>query len=252
MVLQDIITMASPLQNATISKAVDINPNCEISTLSIGDEGNPIVVVDDFMLSSKKLVKMAKDQGEFVDEPDNYYPGQRADIAQSYTQALADFFKGSIAPLFNAPDHAAPKILESKFCLATKAPRDLMSIQSIPHFDTSDDNQIAVVHYLCSPPFQGTSFYQHRSTGFEAITADRSVSYFKSLNREATTIGLPKPDYIAGDTKAFKRVAKIDLKENRIIFYKSNVLHAGDIDAKTDLHSSPAIGRLTANSFIRM
>ena len=244
--------MVSSMQNTSMSETVEINPNCEVSTLSMGDEGNLIVVVDDFLLNSKKLVKMAEDQGEFVDEPDNYYPGQRADIAQSYTQALTAFFKGSIAQLFNAPDYAAPKVVESKFCLATKAPRELLSIQSIPHFDTSEDNQIAAVHYLCSPPFQGTSFYQHRSTGFEAITADRSKVYFKSLNREATTIGLPKPDYIAGDTQAFKRVAKIELKENRIIFYKSNVLHAGDIDAKTDLHPNPAIGRLTANSFIRM
>lgn len=240
------------MQNTSMSETVEINPNYEVSTLSMGDEGNLIVVVDDFLLNSKKLVKMAEDQGEFVDEPDNYYPGQRADIAQSYTQALTAFFKESIASLFNAPDDAAPKVVESKFCLATKAPAELLSIQSIPHFDTSEDNQIAAVHYLCSPPFQGTSFYQHRGTGFEAITAERSKVYFKSLNREATTIGLPKPDYIAGDTQAFKRVVKIELRENRIIFYKSNVLHAGDIDATTDLHPRPSIGRLTANSFIRM
>jgi len=244
--------MVSPLQNTSMSETVDINPNCEVSTLSIGDENNLIVIVDDFLLNSNRFVKMAEGQGEFIDEPDNYYPGQRADIAQCYTQALADFFKDSIAPLFNAPVHAAPKVVESKFCLATKAPRELMSIQSIPHFDTSEDNQIAAVYYLCSPPFQGTSFYQHRSTGFEAITPNRSKVYFKSLKREATTIGLPKPDYIAGDTQAFKRLVKIELKENRIIFYKSNVLHAGDIDAKTDLHPNPAMGRLTVNSFIRI
>ena len=242
----------TPLQNESIFETVSVNTRCKISSLTIGEEGNLIVIVDDFLLNSDELIMMAEGQGVFVDEADNYYPGQRADIPQLYSQALAVFFKESIAPLFTAPNHTAPEVIESKFCIATKAPTELISIQSIPHFDTSDDNQIAAVHYLCSPPFQGTSFYQHRSTGFEAITADRSKLYFKSLNREATTIGLPKPDYIAGDTQAFKRVAKVELKENRIIFYKSNVLHAGDIDAKTDLHPSPAIGRLTANSLMRI
>ena len=229
-----------------------MNPAFKISKMSIGDEGNTIVIVDDFLLAPEPLVRLAQTSGEFIDEPDNYYPGKRAVAPQLYSQLLADFFKENIAPIFKASAQALPAVLESKFCIATKNPKELAPIQLIPHFDTSDDNQIAAVHYLSAPPFQGTSFYRHRSTGFEAITADRSKLYFKSLNREATTIGLPKPDYIAGDTQAFKRVAKIELKENRIIFYKSNVLHAGDIDAKTDLHPSPAMGRLTVNSLMRI
>ena len=243
--------MNAPPQNNSIPEIVSVNTNCEISSLTIGDEGNLIVIVDDFLLNSDELIMIAEGQGEFIEEVDNYYPGLRADIPQLYSQILAVFFKENIAPIFNVPDHTAPDIIESKFCIATKAPSELVAIQSIPHFDTSENDQIAAVHYLCNPPFQGTSFYQHRTSGYESISVERAKSYFKWLNREATTIGLPNSGYISGDTTAFKRIAKIELKLNRIIFYKSNLLHAGDIYAETDLKTGDLQQRLTANSFIK-
>ncbi len=242
--------MSASLENQKLPKTLCVNSACKISTMNVGEEGNTIVIVDDYLSTPDDVVHLAKIAGHFVDERDNFYPGKRKDVPQDYSHILADFFRANIASLFEI-NNATPEVVESKFCIATKPPSELIPIQSIPHFDTSDDNQIAAVHYLCRPPFQGTSFYQHRSSGFEAITADKSKSYYKWLNREATTIGLPKADYIMGDTQAFKRIAKIELKENRIIFYKSNMLHAGDINAQTDLQADPTKGRLTANSFIR-
>jgi len=115
----------TPLQNESIFETVSVNTRCKISSLTIGEEGNLIVIVDDFLLNSDELIMMAEGQGVFVDEADNYYPGQRADIPQLYSQALAVFFKESIAPLFTAPNHTAPEVIESKFCIATKAPTEL-------------------------------------------------------------------------------------------------------------------------------
>jgi hypothetical protein len=244
--------MGSTLKHESLPETIGVNPACKISTMSIGQEGNTIILVDDFLSTPESLINLAKNAGKFIDEGDNYYPGQRVDVPQVYSQLLENYFSGNIAALLNAPHEASPKVVESKFCIATKTPAELVPIQSIPHFDTSDVNQIAAVHYLCDSPFQGTSFYQHRTSGFESISPERSKAYFKWLSREAITTGLPKSGYIMGDTELFKRVKKVDCKFNRIIFYKSNMLHAGDIDAETDLSEDPLSGRLTANSFIRL
>jgi hypothetical protein len=240
-------------KNHTSKSADDtplINSACKLQTIRLGTENNTVVIVDDFLSNADNFLKQEHLSSKFVEEADNYYPGTRSDISANYSSSLKAFFLDNIAGIFGAFDTGSWSI-QSKLCLANKAPKDLSPIQSIPHFDTSDVNQIAAVHYLCDAPFQGTSFYQHRTSGFESISPERSKAYFKWLSREAITTGMPKSGYIMGDSELFKRVGKVDCKYNRIIFYKSNMLHAGDIDAKTDLNKDPLRGRLTANSFIK-
>jgi hypothetical protein len=132
--------------------------------------------------------------------------------------------------------------------MTTEATACLIPIQCIPHYDSSDTHQFAVVHYLCGEHHGGTSFYRHRQTGYESISAARSGQYIKTLDREATSRGLPKADYINGDSELFERVASVDAKFNRAIFYCSNLLHSGNIQAANGLNSDPRIGRLTATT----
>jgi len=236
-------------ENKPANEIILVNPACKLRTFRVGHENNIIVIVDDFLSDPDSFVEQESRSSNFLEEADNYYPGVRADISSDYASYLRAFFIDNIAAIFGAFDSGSWSV-QSKICLANKAPTDLSPIQSIPHFDTSNVNQIAAVHYLCDAPFQGTSFYQHRTSGFESLSPERSTDYFKWLSREAITTGMPKSGYIMGDTELFKKVGKVDCKYNRIIFYKSNLLHAGDIDAKTDLSENPLRGRLTANSFI--
>jgi len=106
------------------------------------------------------------------------YPGVRADISSDYASYLRAFFIDNIAAIFGAFDSGSWSV-QSKICLANKAPTDLSPIQSIPHFDTSNVNQIAAVHYLCDAPFQGTSFYQHRTSGFESCCPPNALKSIK-------------------------------------------------------------------------
>lgn len=237
--------------NKPTDETILINAACKLQTIRIGQENNIVVIVDDFLSGLDSFLKQENLSSDFLEEADNYYPGVRSDFSSDYASHLKTFFLENISGIFGAFD-AGSWSVQSKLCLASKAPKDLSPIQSIPHFDTSDVNQIAAVHYLCDAPFQGTSFYQHRTSGFESISPERSKVYFKWLSREAITTGMPSSGYIMGDTELFKRVGKVDCKYNRIIFYKSNLLHAGDIDAKTDLSEDPSRGRLTANSFIKL
>ena len=53
--------------------------------------------------------------------------------------------------------------------------------------------------------------------------------------------------YIRGDTALFERTASVAARFNRAIFYRSNLLHSGDIAADAGLSPDPRRGRLTAN-----
>jgi len=231
---------------------VMLNPNFKLSKLQIGQEKNTVIIVDDFLMTPTSLQQLALEENSFIDEEENYYPGIRKDVPRDYLDLVSDFCRDQIFTALGLKTTAACESIQSKFCIVTKRAGELSPIQSIPHFDTSDENQLAAVHYLCSPPFNGTSFYRHKSSGFESITPERSKGYFKHLNREATTFGLPKSGYVNGDTALYKQIASVECAFNRIVFYKSNLLHAGNIDASLDLRSDPRQGRLTANSFIKI
>ena len=121
----------------------------------------------------------------------------------------------------------------------------------LPHFDTTHDNQIAVVHYLSSAEHGGTSFYQHRSSKFETITEQRLVSYGRQLKKEAMANQIHKaPSYMNGSNAMFERIHAVEAKINRAVIYPSNLLHSGDINPLHGLSSKPLNGRLTIGSLI--
>jgi hypothetical protein len=147
-----------------------------------------------------------------------------------------------------APEQKAQLSL-CAFSLTNTAPEKLRPIQSVPHIDTQDPLQFAMVHYLCAESFGGTSFYRHRTTGHESITQERLASYFKILKQEVMDQQQTQFDYINGDTHLFERIYQVPVVFNRAIIYRSNQLHSGDISAQLGLSPDPRQGRLTANSF---
>ena len=61
----------------------------------------------------------------------------------------------------------------------------------LPHVDTTQNNQLAIVHYLCNNEHGGTSFYRHKASQFEVISAERLVGYSKQLKKEAMANQIP-------------------------------------------------------------
>jgi hypothetical protein len=109
------------------------------------------------------------------------------------------------------------------------------------------------VHYLCGPEHGGTSFYRHRETGFERISAERLAGYSAKLKTEAQAAQLHlQPGYIDGDTSMFQRIYQVDAKPNRAIIYPGNLLHSGDIRPESGLSATPSQGRLTISSFLQL
>lgn len=211
--------------------------------LRMGKEGVPLWLIDDAHPHPEQLIACASDQ-TFAATGGDLYPGLRAEAPPAYR----DWLHGLLTPILNAPDL---QILRSSFAVTTRDPASLLPIQRIPHFDTVDSAILAAVHYLCAPPHQGTSFYRHRATGFETITADRTAAWQGALATDAARHGMPPARYYAASTASFEQIGAADLRYNRLVLYPANCLHCGDIGASWSQHT-PAEARLTITSLIRM
>lgn len=225
----------------------------QLQFFRIGAEQSPLLVIDDFSDKIDNLLTEAGTIATFRADPANFYPGVRKPCAGWYQQQLL----GGITPLlpqFFAEYHQPqPQLLLCAYALSTFTPAQLRPIQMVPHFDTAQPRQLALVHYLCDESFGGTSFYQHRHSGFERISSDRLVQYGSRLKVEAQQAQLHlDPRYMNGDTSLFQRIHQVAAKKNRLIIYPSNLLHSGDLAQTTALPANPQQGRLTISSFIRV
>jgi hypothetical protein len=225
------------------------NEDRAVRTEKVGREENPVIVIDDYMANPDTMVDFASSTANFT-APNNWYPGLRAQpLPQEYVIEVIRALHGIIAETFDLPAKGDVNA-NTYFGLATVSPQNLSTLQCLPHFDTSNPRQIALLHYLCEESYGGTSFFRHRSSGYESIGADRERSYFAALERELAAGGPPPARYMSGDDDRFEETARFDAKFNRMIVYRSLVLHSGNVNPAAGLSRDPRRGRLTANVFL--
>lgn len=216
----------------------------------IGDEYEPLLTVDDAVEAPGSLVDIAARDATFNAPPtgENFYPGRLAPAPLDYVSGLVRALDPLIREGFGLPDvtlgHAS-----CNFSLVTLTPARLRPAQRIPHVDTVDPLQFAILHYLCPPGFGGTGFYRHRATGFETLTPERLGPYHAALDAELDTAPAAAA-YINGDTPQFAQTRRVDAAFNRVIVYRSRILHSGQIADPAALSADPRTGRLTANIFL--
>lgn len=237
-----------------------LHPSPAYQVLLVGADREPVLVVDDLLLEPEAIVRRAETGTTFQRQDGDFYPGIRKPLDMAYARALHAHLRELLLATFGAAGDEAltPPIvpLSCVLSLATTPQEALRPIQSVPHFDSVERNLIASVHYLCDERFGGTSFYRHRSTGFESMDAQRIAGYAPRLKQEVMQEAMQEAKrdpaggftYIRGDTALFERTASVNAKFNRAIFYRSNVLHSGDIAVDAGLSSDPRRGRLTANT----
>ncbi|MFT4928025.1 MAG: hypothetical protein ACI8WB_004140 [Phenylobacterium sp.] len=229
-----------------------LNDNPKITRLSIGYEQTPLLIIDDFANSPQSLITLAGNGSSFTADDDNFYPGSRKPAPEQYCQQLSALFlhQGLNKAFSNAAINQA-KTLAAALAISDLPVDQLRPIQMLPHFDTCDNAQFAVVHYLCDQQHGGTGFYRHRNTGFERITQPRLASYASQLKQQALASQLHKnPAYINGSNALFEQIHSVDARMNRAIIYPSNLLHSGNINPASGLGSDPQQGRLTLGSFV--
>lgn len=216
----------------------------------IGEEGEPLLILDEAVEAPHALIDIAAGDAAFhpAKAGENFYPGRLAPAPLDYVEGLVRALDPLIRDGFGLSDVALGRA-SCNFALATTPPERLTLAQRIPHVDTVDPLQFAILHYLCDPALGGTAFYRHRATRFETLTPERLESYQAVLDKEMAASPPPRL-YMDGDSPQFVRTRLVNAALNRVIVYRSRLLHSGHIPDPTALSGDPRKGRLTANIFL--
>ena len=218
----------------------------------VGTSKSPVVIIDEFSGAMEDIARIADSLAPFPPSQGNYYPGVRRMIGkadqQAYSYVLASCRR--VAPFIaGAFGFQGFDLNEASFSLVTTSPNQLQAIQRAPHFDSSERNMIALLHYLRVPKGTGTAFYRHRSTSIERITSENLNHFISVAGRElanrTTNLG-----YINGSDDIFEQIGSVEAVPDRLIIYHSTLLHSGIIPQGMKLSADPREGRLTANLFI--
>lgn len=224
-----------------------LNPRPAASLTLVGGEAEPVLRLDGLMRDPQALVEHAAREAVFapVYGPDGGYPGLRAPAPLDYVESVVRALDPLVHRAFGLSGVRLARA-ECNYSLVTLGADMLAPSQRVPHIDTTYPLQFAFLHYLCAPELGGTALYRHRATGFEAITPERLERYEAARAVE----GEAPPGYIAADTPHFEQTAAFDAAFDRLLVYRSRVLHSGLIARDAQLSSDPRRGRLTANIFL--
>lgn len=213
----------------------------------IGNQRAPVVVVEDAWPEARALVETAASRSDYSVRS-LYYPGVRSPAAPEYARAITRQFTEVIHDIFGLSGDLA--ITDSTFSLVATPAEKLVAFQRVPHFDSTDPNRLALLHYLCGPEYGGTAFYRHRSSGIEVVTEENRETYIEAVNAEAKALGAPPAGFIDGDTEIFERIARYDCAFNRVLIYRGRNLHSVNTPADFIPSADPRRGRLTVNTFL--
>jgi hypothetical protein len=226
------------------------NDDARLTVTRIGRPGTVIARIDDLFQNPASVAALGLSQS-YTRDPSNLYPGLRSPMPASFSTA----FRAWLAPILQrggllSSDQSFCRDT-SFFSVVTTASGDLLPIQRIPHYDSTDPSLFAAVIYLCDRRFGGTSFYRHRKTGYEEITENNQENYHLALDREMRLHGPPKKDYINGNSLQFDLTFSNELAFNSAIIYPGRILHAANIAGPFSPPRDQSEWRLTITSLLQ-
>jgi len=213
----------------------------------IGNERAPVVVVENVWPEPQALIEAAAGKSDYSVRS-LYYPGVRSSAPPDYARAVTAQLSDVIRSTFGFTGELT--ITDSTFSLVATPGERLVAFQRVPHFDSTDANRLAILHYLCGPRHGGTSFYRHRSTGIESITDENRERYIKAVNAEVKASGILPARFIDDDTDLFERIARYECTFNGALIYRGRILHSVNMPRDFVPDSNPRTGRLTVNTFL--
>ena len=224
------------------------HPDLSIQELTIGNEGAPLLVIDNVVANAEALVDMAA--AKMFSNAASHYPGLRSKAPLTYQRYVLEQFNELFTRVFSLGKRTL-SFTSCHFSLVTTPPEKLAHLQCIPHVDSTDNNELAFVHYLFKKDLGGTAFYRHRNTGFEFVDALRKEAYFRERDLEMLGPDKPPQAYIHGDTALYDQISRQHARFNRMLIYRRTSLHSGDLapDFVPDL--DPRTGRLSLNGFLQ-
>jgi len=225
------------------------NPNASASTIRVGQCPIAVTVADDVLLHPHRLAEFALGL-KFMEDEGNLYPGVRARVPAEFSRPFHAWLTRTMHSTGVLEENSHVIDDASFFSIVSKSRANLLPLQRIPHYDSTDPRVFAAVIYLFDRVNSGTSFYRHRATGYEKIGIDNKENYKIALNRNMKNLGPPAREYTNGSNALFERTHSVDSAFNRIVIYSGNVLHAADIDGRLINGSDNCRWRLTVSSLI--
>lgn len=217
----------------------------------VGNSQSPVVVIDEFSGALEQILKIAESLAPYPPSS-NYYPGLRRVITganEAATAYVVETCERAGQFIAGAFEFDRFDLLEASFSMVTTAPSALILPQRAPHFDTTDQKHLALLHYLRVPEETGTAFYRQRSTGIERVT-ESNVELFVGIAKMDSAKLPPGSGYIQGSDRFFEEIDAIEAVPDRLIIYQGSLLHSGIIPPAMTLSADPRLGRLTANLFV--
>ena len=228
----------------------EFNDHAAVSQAQIGRHGTHLTRIDRVLCDPERVTALGFAQS-YAEDRDNLYPGRRSRMSESFSTA----FRAWLTPILQRHGVlASDRVIghdQSYFSVVTTASADLMPIQCIPHYDSTDPDLLAAVIYLCDTRFSGTSFYRHRRTGYEQITDENRDNYQLALDHDMRVHGIPPREYMNGDNLLFETVFSNPLKFNSAIVYPGRVLHAGNIQGPFHPPQDQSEWRLTITALLQ-
>jgi hypothetical protein len=225
------------------------NPNPIIRSVPITDEDH-CYVVDDALADPDAWVERAvRHHADFAMEGHNAYPGVELAMPDGISERLAEFFAHHIRERLGA---RRIQRTHSRLSIVTLPPEQLQPRQWICHRDRmglGPGHRIgaSVLYLFKDPALGGTNFFIPRRP---ALDIDVLVHESGTLDCDAFArkYGIAR-GYLTASNDWFEKVASIEPKWNRMIFYDGTLFHCSDIPAPDKLSADPARGRLTLNGF---
>jgi uncharacterized protein DUF6445 len=227
------------------------NDDAEVKLLHIGRRGIAVTRIDNVLHDPQGVAALGFEQ-PYVEDRGNLYPGLRAPVQPGLSTAL----RAWLTPILQRSGMLmSDQVLyrdSSFYSVVTTAAKDLLPIQRIPHYDSTDPGLFAAVIYLCDTRFSGTSFYRHRKTGYEEITGENQGNYRLALDLEMRTHGPPPKEYVSGDSSLFEVVFSNELRFNSAIVYPGRALHAANIKKQFEPPQEKSEWRLTVTALLHL
>ncbi len=211
----------------------------------IGHGRAPVIVVDDAWPDARGIFEHAAARTDY-DASSLYYPGVRCAAPRDYARGIVDSLAGLIRGELKLAGDL--QITDCVISLVLTPPEKLVPFQRVPHYDSTDPNRVALLHYLCASG--GTSFYRHRATGTETVTASAEDAYIRAVNAEVRANGMPSARYVDGDSDFFERIGRYEAAFNRALIYRGSMLHSVNVPADFVPDPNPRTGRLSVNTFL--
>ena len=227
------------------------NDDAQVTLLHIGRRGIAVTRIDNVLHDPQGIAALGFEQS-YTEDRGNFYPGLRAPIQPSLSTALRAWLTRILQRNGILRSDQVLYRDSSFYSVVTTASRDLLPIQRIPHYDSTDPELFAAVIYLCDTRFSGTSFYRHRKTGYEEITGEYQGNYQLALDREMRIHGPPPQEYVNGDSALFEVIFSNELRFNSAIVYPGRVLHAANIEKLFEPPKDKSEWRLTVTALLSL